>query len=113
MLKGLKGGHFHVTLLSPAPAVQYPEDHRRDITLMCDKFLSWPEPRRGKLFAYSRMRFLVSPLPISVIGDDSSAGRRAVEAALAQRPDVVVVDFLHAAVLMPRKVDACKGAFHP
>jgi glycosyltransferase involved in cell wall biosynthesis len=47
------------------------------------------------------MRHLASRLPIAVATDKSEAGRRTVAKELKQRPDVVVVDFPHAAVLAP------------
>ena len=45
------------------------------------------------------MRHLVSRLPVAVATDYSKAGRRTIADQLGQRPDVVVVDFPHAAVL--------------
>lgn len=47
------------------------------------------------------MRHLVSSLPIAVATDGSSEGRRVILQALDDVPDVVVVDFPHAAVLAP------------
>jgi glycosyltransferase involved in cell wall biosynthesis len=47
------------------------------------------------------MRHLVSTLPVAVATDDSESGRRAIARELELRPDVVVVDFPHAAVLAP------------
>jgi glycosyltransferase involved in cell wall biosynthesis len=47
------------------------------------------------------MRHLPSKLPIAVATDYSSSGQRTVAAQLAQKPDVLVVDFPHAAVLAP------------
>ena len=47
------------------------------------------------------MRHLVSRLPVAVATDDSVAGRRAISKELEQGPDIVVVDFPHAAILAP------------
>jgi glycosyltransferase involved in cell wall biosynthesis len=47
------------------------------------------------------MRHLVSRLPVPVATDASKAGRCAVSKELEQDPDIVVVDFPHAAVLAP------------
>ena len=45
------------------------------------------------------------PLPVAVATDRSAAGAAYVARALAARPDVVVVDFPHAAVLLPDRID--------
>jgi glycosyltransferase involved in cell wall biosynthesis len=44
---------------------------------------------------------LAGPLPVSVATDISPAGRNVILRALADRPDLVVIDFPHAAVLAP------------
>ena len=100
ILRGMKGGVFEITLASPLPAgvgIRAPGE-TRDI---CDRFVGWPGAARGALFQWSRMRHLVSRLPVAVATDISDAGRRAVAKELEQRPDIVVVDFPHAAVLAP------------
>ena len=53
------------------------------------------------MFSLSRMRYLASALPIPVMTDRSQAGTAVIRSLLAQKPDVVVVDFPHAMVLMP------------
>jgi glycosyltransferase involved in cell wall biosynthesis len=103
VLKGLKDGRFHTTLMSPAPS-RLPEGHKADLAQLCDEFLSWPEPHRGRLFPYTRLRHVVSSLPVPIATDRSVPARVAVKGALA-RADVVVVDFLHAAVLMPSRIE--------
>lgn len=102
VLRGLKGGRFHVTLISPAPPV-IPDDQRAELAALCDEFLSWPEPKRGPLFRYTRMRHLFGSLPVPVATDRSPAAQDAVAAALGG-VDIAVVDFLHAAVLMPENI---------
>lgn len=101
VLKGLKGGHFRVTLVSPAPAV-IPPDHAAEIATMCDAFVSWPEPVRGKFFPLTRLRHLLSPLPVSVATDRNDSARAVIDRALTGA-DVLVADFLHAAVLVPER----------
>lgn len=71
---------------------------------MCDSFVCWPEARRGRFFSYLRMRHLPSRLPISVATDISADATRLISAELKRSPDVVVIDFAHAAVLMPKHV---------
>lgn len=101
ILRNMKGGAFDITLVSPAPA-----DHARfqgDIDGICDRFLSWPEAPASSI---KRVLSLAGRYPVAVASDISGPGSRVVETALAARPDVVVVDFPHADVLMPRRM-AC------
>jgi glycosyltransferase involved in cell wall biosynthesis len=72
---------------------------------MCDCFVSWPERARGRLFSYLRLVHLASPLPIPVATDVSRAARRLLAGEIARRPDMVVVDFAHGAVLVPERLD--------
>jgi len=95
-LRHMKGGAFHITLVSPAPPGASRWD--ADISTICDAFHAWPEPRVSQL---TRIAGLLGTLPMSVATDVSAAGRRVVADALAQKPDAVLVDFPHAAVLMP------------
>lgn len=98
ILRGMKDGAFEITLASPLPAgagTQAP-DETRDV---CDRFVGWSGAARGALFQWTRMRHLFSRLPVAVETDNSEAGRRAISKELEQGPDIVVVDFPHAAVL--------------
>lgn len=95
-LRGLKGGAFQVALASPAPANA--ERYAAETAEICDRFLSWPEA--GRRSGLSLIRALLGRLPVPVAGDRSAAGMKMVAAALADRPDVVVIDFPHAAVLL-------------
>ncbi len=95
-LRRMKGGAFHITLASPAP----PDAARfeAEIAAICDAFVSWPDPApsfAAKVFA------LADKYPVSVVTDGSAAGRRVVATALASAPDAVLVDFPHAAILLP------------
>lgn len=100
VLRGMKNGNFEITLLTPAPAGA-PRRDAKELDDMCDRFASWPETARGRLFSYTRLRHIVSSLPISVATDWSARASELVKAALARRPDLVVIDFTHSAVLMP------------
>ncbi len=99
-LKGMKGGAFEIVLASPAPADTAP--FAADIASVCDRFLSWPEQPPSSV---RRVAALASRLPVAAATDRSTAGRACVDAALAERPDVVVVDFPHAGVLVPERLD--------
>ena len=100
ILRGLKGGDFHVTLLSPATEARV-HQYSGELEEVCNDFRWWPAPDRGGLFPYTRMRHLASNLPIPVRTDRHSAGVALVAEALDERPDVAVFDFAHAAVLAP------------
>jgi glycosyltransferase involved in cell wall biosynthesis len=106
ILRGLLGGVFEVTLASPAPTghVQY----AADIAAACDHFLWWPELAPSRV---RRVLALASRLPVAAATDRSPAGSAVVRQALAERPDVVVVDFPHADVLMPARIDAASVMF--
>jgi polysaccharide biosynthesis protein PslH len=106
ILRAMKGGAFDVTLASPAPA-----DHARylsDLNAACDRFVSWAEQPPSRL---RRIMALASRLPVAAATDRSAPGRAVVGRALAEQPDVVVVDFPHADVLMPARIDSASVMF--
>jgi len=100
ILRGLLGGAFEVHLVSPLPASALAAEPAQ-LAQVCDHFTGWHAPARGAAFQWTRMRHLVCGLPVAVATDYSRAGRRAVDEALSRRPDLIVVDFPHAAVLAP------------
>lgn len=99
-LRHLKGGAFHITLVSPAPSNA--SRWQADMAELSDSFETWPEPQPRLV---SRLLALAGPLPVAAASDVSAAGRAVVKRALAAKPDVVLVDFPHAQVLMPDRVD--------
>lgn len=101
VLRGLKGGAFEVTLMSPAPRGAAERD-ALELDTLCDRFAGWEETERGAAFSYLRLRHILSRWPISVVSDCSAAGRAAIAAELRKAPDLVVIDFPHTAVLMPQ-----------
>jgi glycosyltransferase involved in cell wall biosynthesis len=98
ILRGMLGGTFEVHLASPMPEgpVQAAE-----LKQVCDRFIGWRVARRSAMFEWTRMRHLASRLPIAVATDFSKQGRLAVTEELGRKPDVLVVDFPHAAMLAP------------
>ena len=100
ILRGLLGGAFEVHLVSPMPEGSTAVDAAQ-LGQICDRFTGWPAPARGAAFQWTRMRHLVSGLPVAVATDYSRAGRRSVDEQLSRKPDLMVVDFPHAAVLAP------------
>ena len=106
ILRGLKeSGQFDITLLSPATVEQQLE-WQGELDRQCERFIGWaPSALRPR---WQRAPDLLSSLPINVAADRTPAAVAAVEQALAaERFDVVVFDFVHAAVLRPDKL---KGA---
>lgn len=99
ILRGLKGGAFEIVLVCMASDEQR-QRWAAEIDGVCDEFVPWaPSPRRPN---WRRVIDLLDDLPANVIVDKSEAGMAAVARVLA-RPgiDVVVFDFVHAAVLRP------------
>ncbi len=109
ILRGLKGGVFSVTLSSPTSTE--PERDKAALADLCDRFAPWPEPRRGPWFPFLRLAHLAGSLPVSVVTDESLQGRRVVADELARRPDIVVIDFPHTAVLLPERLNATTVMF--
>ena len=106
ILRGLKGGAFEVTLASPAPVDQ--ARYAGETAAACDRSVWWPEAAASRA---RRVMALASRLPVAAATDRSAAGSAVVRAALAERPDVVVVDFPHADVLMPARIEAASVMF--
>jgi glycosyltransferase involved in cell wall biosynthesis len=106
ILRGMHGGAFEVTLASPAP----PDVTRfaTDLEAACDRFVSWPERRP---IAIGRLVSLAGATPVAVASDRSKAGSACIQGALAAKPDVVVVDFPHAGVLLPDRINPASVMF--
>ncbi|HEX3996752.1 MAG TPA: glycosyltransferase family 4 protein, partial [Acetobacteraceae bacterium] len=106
ILREMHDGAFEVTLASPAP----PDVNRfqSDLDAACDEFISWPQRLPGPI---ERGLSLARALPVAVASDQSKAGSACIRRALNEKPDVVVVDFPHAGVLMPDRIDAASVLF--
>lgn len=110
ILRGLKeSGRFDLTLLSPATQEQQRE-WQPELDRQCERFIGWqPSPSRSR---WQRAPDLLSALPVNVAADRTPAAVSAVEQALAaERFDVVVFDFVHAAVLRPEKLGGATVCF--
>ena len=108
ILRGLKGGRFNITLVSPATGPQRMQ-WAREIESVCDEFLPWePAPPRSR---WRRGIDLLGPLPVNVAIDKTRAGLTALrQVALRDDIDLIVFDFVHSAVLRPHglnKVSTC------
>lgn len=104
ILRGLLGGAFEITLISPASAAQQAE-WAAPLRTVCDHLVAWePAPERPR---WMRSFDLLDELPVNVVTDRTKPGLDAVQRTLAQgRFDLVVFDFVHSAVLRPAHVDA-------
>src|SRR3989337_1639908 len=94
VLRGLKGGHFEVILLSPLPEPGS-ESYTEALARVCDRFAGWPVVRRGLSYPVQRAMQLLDPLPVSVASDRSAPGASLIADELERAPDLVVVDFPH------------------
>jgi len=106
ILRQMKGGAFHITLATPVPADT--AAFAAELAAVCDDLVTWPQ---NEASPWRRVLALASTLPVSVAMDRSAAGRDAVRRALVAKPDVVVTDFPHAAVLTPPRLDAVSLLF--
>jgi glycosyltransferase involved in cell wall biosynthesis len=97
VLRGMKGGAFEITLVSPQPTDR--NDWSAEIASVCDHFVSWRDDTNRSV--YNSVLSLASRLPVSVALDRSRRAREAIASGLASRPDVVVLDFVHTAILAP------------
>jgi glycosyltransferase involved in cell wall biosynthesis len=103
ILRGLKGGAFDITLLGPASADEASK-WAGEIETICDRFTTWrPAPRAQWRRALDTLR----RLPVNVAVDCNASARQLIGEVLAERHfDVVVFDFVHAAVLRPDPIRA-------
>ena len=99
ILRGLKGGEFEVTLLSPAAAAA--DGWSDEIARLADKFMAWPDPTRGMSGSSRRWLSVLHALPVTVAADLSRAASTLVQHELSRRFDVVVMDYVHAAIYKP------------
>jgi len=105
ILRGMKGGRFHITLVMPATRDQQ-LTYASQVESTCDRLLAWRARRpAGTLIRRIRHTLLLaSREPVSVASDRNWAGMRTVCRAVEERPDVVVFDFAHSAVLSPPRL---------
>jgi polysaccharide biosynthesis protein PslH len=96
ILRGLRGGAFHVTLASPVPAKLAHSE--AEIAAMCDRFISWPAPVAGTA---RRAMMLADSLPVAVASDRSAAGAALIAREIAGT-DLLLADFPHSVPLLPK-----------
>ena len=109
VLRGMKGGAFHITLVSVATAEQTLR-WAVEISRICDKFISWePVVEKAK---WRRVIDLFDALPANVTADRTLNGAAAVYGVSnSSEIDVVVFDFVHSAVLWPTCLQCASVCF--
>ncbi len=101
ILRGMRGGRFEITLLMPATPAQQVQ-FGAELQALCDHFVPWPAAQ--PLPRWMRVVELLDARPANVAHDDTRAARQRVQQVLDQTAfDVVVYDFVHAAVLRPAR----------
>jgi len=103
ILRQLKGGFFELVLVCPATPEQL-NGWRAELESVCDELVHWapakPPPR------WRRALDLLDELPVNVVADRTRQGRDAVRQVLENgRTDLLLIDFVHGAVLMPEDVE--------
>ena len=101
ILREMKGGRYDITLLSPTPDT--PGNYDDELATVADRWTFW-EPVRGLKHSLRRVMHLAHRLPLPVATDMSAAGSALVEQHLPDH-DVVIFDFIHAAVLAPKRIN--------
>ena len=100
LLMNLKGGAFRTRLVMPADAAER-ERWRAEIDALADETAFWRPAAQGVLRGARRIGAFVSPHPVSAAADAGPAARRAIAAALADGPDLVVIDYVQTRPLAP------------
>lgn len=100
ILRGMKGGAFEIVLLAPATSAQAAQ-WQQQLVGVCDEFVPWqPAAQRPR---WMRAAHLLGGLPVNVAADRTASGLAAVQQLVGRDDiDLVVFDFVHAAVLRPR-----------
>ncbi len=105
ILRGLKGGPFEIALAMPCST----NDRVKfaiEIQSVSDELHSWEVKPKHKLLQMTQIAArLGGSLPIPVAADNHASGTRLVADALSTKPDIVVFDFPHSAVLAPQRID--------
>ncbi len=93
----MKNRTFEIVLASPAAGDT--GAFSPSLEGVCDRFVHWPE---RKVRRFERLMAVCGSYPASTITEGSVLGRRAVATEIARGVDIVVVDYPHAARMLPR-----------
>lgn len=101
ILRGLKGGAFRITLLMPSNS-ENRERYAEHIRSVCDELLVWDRTGQFKfLNKIRKLAWVFNNVPIPVKSDWDAHGVKLVQLVLDEKPDIVVFDFPHSAILAP------------
>lgn len=104
VLRGLKGGAFHIRLLMPVSATLR-EEFADEIDSVCDELIGWDEKREPRFGgAIRKLAGIFDSRPIPVLSDGHRPAQLIIERELRRDPAVVVFDFPHSAVLAPPRI---------
>lgn len=107
----MKGGAFRITLLMPGTDRDQSQ-FAEQLKSVADEVILWPEKRRAKALASARrFALLGSRYPLSVVSDFDARGAQAISEIASARPDVIVFDFPHSAILMPDQIQSATVMF--
>lgn len=98
------GGAFKITLLMPSTQYERAQ-FAEQIRSVCDEWVRWQPQEQSRLLELAKKAWwLFDSIPIPVRSDWNAAGAETVRKALDKKPDVVVFDFPHSAVLAPDSI---------
>ena len=105
ILRGMKGGAFHIRLMMPRPAGGTSE-FADDVAAVSDEVVYFePYEREGLFWKLRRALWAFKDKPIPVLSDWSKDAAECVGRELAREPSLVLFDFPHSAVLAPESFD--------
>lgn len=100
VLRGMKGGAFDITLISPEPADGQRTRWQADLAQLADRVVCWPAPAAAP--RWTRAFDLLRDEPANVCHGITAAARACVARTLAEGGyDLAVFDFVQATALMP------------
>ncbi|HET6182870.1 MAG TPA: glycosyltransferase [Acetobacteraceae bacterium] len=99
ILRHLKGGAFEIVLASPEG--DPPRQFAAELAGACDRHVAW---EAAPVLGWRRVPLLAGRLPVGVATDASRAARAVMAREIAAAPDLIVVDFPHAAIHVPQEL---------
>lgn len=104
ILRGLKGGAFHIRLLMPSNADLH-ERFSAEIDSVCDDLISWEiREDRKSLIELRKLVWIFSQIPIPVKSDWSREAHQVIQSELERGIAITVFDFPHSAILAPEEI---------
>lgn len=101
ILRGLKGGAFEVELLMPSSG-SLRDRFASDIDSVCDELVRWDrDGRANPLDKRRRTLLLRRKIPVSVLSDWNALAAGLVRSVIDKKPDLIVFDYPHSAILAP------------